>query len=620
MRVEVKLSICTILVAGLLFGGGQASAKTSTCKLADKVATEAAKQVKKDKTKGLKLFIKAQSLCPDSAEHNFNLALAYYRHGDGRSAQKYGQRALSFDKNNTKLKNALAWVMLENGTNLSQARKYAQECVKKVPGNPAYMDTLIRAYQKSGMKLDALQTAQKALKKWPSNAKLKKRYQQVEDTYLAHYLALGKQGKTKEALGGLATMSDSPKAAEGRCWLLHKSGKTVEALKLAKASASKFGSEYPPLKQAFSGIMDGYIQAQYAEFQSGRPAEAVTAIDEMKTRFPNNTELNAAYKKMFNAILADVKTIQVPKPKSTAVAASGSGQSDGLLDGLRNNSGGQSEVSLVADVDKNIPKGRDKRPHAVAVVIGNKRYSQHGNAIPDVKYADRDAAFIRKYLVETFGYDSANVIYEQDATQGDLLKIFGSKFNPRGKLHNYVKPGKSEVFIFYSGHGAPDLDKGRAFMVPVDADVSYIANNGYGMDVFYDNLAKLPAKSVTVVMDACFSGNSANGMLVKNVSPALLKTSSPVRKMKNTVVFSSTGKGQVSHWFPEKGHGLFTYFFLKGISGDADANKNKRVTVAEMKSYLKGKVPYQARRMGNSQQTPVIVSGLGDEMEIVRLK
>ncbi|MBU1248200.1 MAG: caspase family protein, partial [Proteobacteria bacterium] len=488
------------------------------------------------------------------------------------------------------------------------------------PNDSAYMDTLIRAYQKSDMMKEAVEASQAALKKWPNDNNIKQRHQQAEDAYLAHYLALGKQGKVDDALTGLARLSNSPNAAEGRCWLLHKSGKTVDALQLAQSSSSKFGSQYPLIKQAFDGIMDDYVQARYAQFQAGDAAGAVTGIDEMKTRFPGNKDLEAAYKKMFDAILADVTTIQVPEPKTTTATSGGSGQSDSLLAGIRGGSSTQGAVSLTSDVDTNIPKGNDKRPHAVAVVIGNKRYQKFGNSIPDVKFADRDAAFIRKYLEETFGYDSANVIYVQDATQGDLFKIFGSKSNPHGKLYNYVKPGQSEVFIFYSGHGAPDLDKGRAFMVPVDADVSYIANNGYGMDVFYDNLAQLPAKSVTVVMDACFSGNYAEGTLVKNVSPALLKTTSPVRKMKNTVVFSSTGQGQVSNWFPQQSHGLFTYFFLKGLSGAADSNGNKRITVTEMKTYIQDKVPYEARRMGNTDQTPVIVSDLGGDVEIVRLK
>ncbi|MDI6688489.1 MAG: caspase family protein, partial [Desulfobacterales bacterium] len=157
-----------------------------------------------------------------------------------------------------------------------------------------------------------------------------------------------------------------------------------------------------------------------------------------------------------------------------------------------------------------------------------------------------------------------------------------------------------------------------AFLMPVDASADYISANGYPLDTFYNNLEKIPAKSITVVMDACFSGNSAGGMLVKNISPAMLKSASPVRKLNNGVIFSSTGKDQVSHWYLEKQHGLFTYFFMKGLRGEADEDGNKKITVAEMKKYLSDKVPYLARRQSGREQTPVVV---GDEScEMVRLK
>ena len=107
-------------------------------------------------------------------------------------------------------------------------------------------------------------------------------------------------------------------------------------------------------------------------------------------------------------------------------------------------------------------------------------------------------------------------------------------------------------------------------------------------------------------------------MLVKNISPGMLKSASPVRKLNNGVIFSSTGQDQVSHWYPEKQHSLFTYFFMKGLRGKADQDGNRKITVAELKQYLSDKVPYRARRLTGREQTPVVV---GDESwELVRFK
>ncbi|MGE4299017.1 MAG: caspase family protein [Desulfovibrionaceae bacterium] len=608
------LTACCLLAAPL------AHASDAKCRMADKFAGDAAKTMATDKAEGLKLFIMAQEACPANPAHNYNLGIAYYAYGTLDKAKEMLQQAAKLEPKNDKYNNALAWVLLDTNADPQRALKLAKTVAGNAPSESAFSDTLIRAYQANGMLREAMNAAAQAHKRWPSDSGITKRHQEMEDAYLAHYLGLGQQGKIAEALSGLEYLKDSPKAAVGRCWLLHKSGKTEDALALARSAAARMGTSYKPLKTVFSELLGDYIQAQYAQFQAGQRYEAADAIEVMRAKYPSTPELDEAYKKMYQAFKTEAKTIDIPAPVRATAGSGGGGQADALLQSIAQGGARQEVADLVSDVDREIPQGRDARPHAIAVVIGNKNYKSHGNGIPDVAFADRDAGFMRKYLVEAFGYDAANVIYEQDATQGTLRKIFGTPNDPKGKLADFVRPGESDVFIYYSGHGAPDLKEGRAFIVPVDADVSYIANNGFGMDVFYDNLAKIPARSVTVVMDACFSGNYAEGTLVKNVSPVLLKTTNPVRKLPNAVVFSSTGQGQVSHWYPKQGHGMFTYFFLKGISGAADEDKNKRVTVAEMKKYLAEKVSYQARRDAHGDQTPVTMSGLAEDTDVIRLK
>ena len=245
-------------------------------------------------------------------------------------------------------------------------------------------------------------------------------------------------------------------------------------------------------------------------------------------------------------------------------------------------------------------------------------YSRYRHGIPDVRFALRDAGYMRKYVINELGYSKDNIIYITDATHGDMARIFGTAKDFRGQLFNWVKKGKSDVFIYYTGHGAPDPGGKGAFLMPVDADADYISANGYSLNTFYNNLARIPARKITVVMDACFSGNSETGMLVKNISPGMLKTANPVRKIKKAVIFASAGKDQVSHWYPEKMHSLFTYFFMKGLRGAADSNRDKRITVSEMKAYLLAKVPYRARRLTGREQVPIVV---GDETrEIARLR
>ncbi len=53
---------------------------------------------------------------------------------------------------------------------------------------------------------------------------------------------------------------------------------------------------------------------------------------------------------------------------------------------------------------------------------------------------------------------------------------------------------------------------------------------------------------------------------------------------------------------------------MKGIQGDADTNKDGKITMGEMKAWLNDQVPYMARRITGNQQQPVMMGKDGDEL------
>ena len=86
----------------------------------------------------------------------------------------------------------------------------------------------------------------------------------------------------------------------------------------------------------------------------------------------------------------------------------------------------------------------------------------------------------------------------------------------------------------------------------------------------------------------------------------------------NAVLMTSAAVDQVSTWYREKKHSLFTYYFLKGLQGDADVDKNGQITVGEMEQYLKEQVPYMARRLSGAEQQPVITGNPADVMAVLK--
>lgn len=280
---------------------------------------------------------------------------------------------------------------------------------------------------------------------------------------------------------------------------------------------------------------------------------------------------------------------------------------------------GAAMSSLGSDLLKDIPTSSTRNPYAFAVIIGNRNY--RGDT-PPVEFAANDAAVTRQYAIQALGIPEGNVLMLEDATLTDLKVMFGDRGNPRGRLQRLIaRADSTDIFVFYSGHGAPDPTERQAYLVPVDGDADQLALSAYSLDLLYDNLAALGVRHTTVVLDACFSGAASGGsgaMLINSASPLGIVVRDPAARFaegRATVIAAAEGQ-QLANWYPEQRHGLLTYFFLKGLQGSADADGDGAVSVREMQVWLTNPsagLAYEARRLFNRTQTPQVF-GAGDKV------
>jgi hypothetical protein len=258
--------------------------------------------------------------------------------------------------------------------------------------------------------------------------------------------------------------------------------------------------------------------------------------------------------------------------------------------------------TYATDLIFQLKKKENTRKNAVAVIIGNKNYQQQD--MPDVDFAENDAELMKHYAQYTLGIPESEIIYATNATQSRMQTILGNANSYKGELYNYVRNEETEVFVYYSGHGIPDGKK--AYLLPVDSDPKTIDINGFNLDTLYANLAQLPTDKVTVVIDACFSGQSNNGTLVKNASAFMLEEVEVDKKDFSGLVITSTGSGETASWDVSNRLGIFTKNFIKGLTGEADSDGDGKVTAAELEPYLKDNVSYEAKRMYGRSQFPVV--------------
>ncbi len=268
------------------------------------------------------------------------------------------------------------------------------------------------------------------------------------------------------------------------------------------------------------------------------------------------------------------------------------------------------EQKRLAEQNKVLNALRQAHKHAVAVIIGNRDYA---GRTPDVAFAGNDADAVRQFVIDNLGYREGNIIDLRDATLTQLNATFGTTDNHKGQLFDYVRAGKSDVVVYYSGHGVPGLRDRKGYLLPVNADPNRAELNGYPLDTLLANLGKIPARSMAVYLDACFSGESAKGTLVRATSGITVQAKVP-NTSTGMVVVTAARSDQFASWDEDAKHGLFTKHLLAALRGKADGagfgNGDGKVTLAELKSYLDEEMTYQARRRWSRDQNASIQGDL----------
>ncbi len=212
------------------------------------------------------------------------------------------------------------------------------------------------------------------------------------------------------------------------------------------------------------------------------------------------------------------------------------------------------------------------------------------------KFAATDADLVAGYLGAIGGVPSANlrVLKDKGATRPDIEEAI------LDWLPGRVTP-ESLLIVYYSGQVlvAPS---GEVALVPYDGGRT-IAKS-YPLKDFQSSLTKLRARTVLLIVDPSvmkIGGDSKT----KFKSPQWDSGGASLSRLIGT---SGLGSGLE----PEQlGHGLFTYYLLKGLRGEADSNRDGDVTFGELSAYASESVAEVARSDYNQEQKPQAVPSLG---------
>jgi uncharacterized caspase-like protein len=242
-------------------------------------------------------------------------------------------------------------------------------------------------------------------------------------------------------------------------------------------------------------------------------------------------------------------------------------------------------VGNIIDI-RQVAPSKTKRPDAVAIIIGIEKYEYFAPA----PYAANDAEVIKEYFRNVLGIQKVYTYTNDDVTGF----FFDNNFDPNfGEIQKAIVKGQTDLFVFYSGHGMPSKDGSTIYLFPSDGRIEALGRPGYDLNNLYHNLEALGAKSVTVFMDACFTGDSRaseqiepkNLVAMKGVR-IKAKVIQPWLNNQSFTVFNSSDFNETSLGFDPSETGLFTYYLCAGLQGRADENADNQIAAGELQDYV----------------------------------
>ena len=258
---------------------------------------------------------------------------------------------------------------------------------------------------------------------------------------------------------------------------------------------------------------------------------------------------------------------------------------------------------------KEIPKMKiDVFAARWALVIGISKYQD--TRIPSLRYGARDANSFYDWLISPSGgkYAPARVkLLINDKATGNNIK---------NALYMWLGQALEEdiITLYFAGHGSPQSPDHpeNLFLLPYDVQYDSVATTGFPMWDIETALKRfIKAKKVIVIADACHAGGVGQSFDVArrggrgiNIIPISSSLQDLSKIGDGVCIISASNDNQFSQESKKwgGGHGVFTYYLLKGLKGEADYSKDNKVSLGEIIPYLSE----QVRRATRNAQTPTV--------------
>jgi hypothetical protein len=232
------------------------------------------------------------------------------------------------------------------------------------------------------------------------------------------------------------------------------------------------------------------------------------------------------------------------------------------------------------------------QPASYALIVGIEKYRDVAAATGARRDAERFAEMARTTL--GVPEDNLRLLLDDRASKTDIAKQIRW-------LQSNV-PAGGRIYVYFSGHGAPDPTTGTSYIVPYDGDPQYLAESAIKMTQVLGDLEKTKAFA-----DSCFSGAGGRSVLAPGTRP-LVRVEEVKTTARVALLSASTG-AEISGPTADGKGGLFSKYLIDAIgSGQADINGDGQISLKELEDWITPRVKREAKR-ANREQTPSVQVG-----------
>ncbi|PSB29247.1 caspase family protein [Stenomitos frigidus] len=220
----------------------------------------------------------------------------------------------------------------------------------------------------------------------------------------------------------------------------------------------------------------------------------------------------------------------------------------------------------------------------VALLIGVSEFAD--TALANLPAALRDINAVQAVLndAERGGFDEVRLLENPDRTQ--MEDAIDALFRDRQK--------DDLVLLYFSGHGIKD-DTGKFSLATRITEKHRLRTTAVAASFVHDVMSNSKSRRQVVILDCCFSGAFATGMMAKDDSAVDVKAQ---LGGEGRAVLTASSAVEYAFAQADEELSVYTRFLVEGIrTGAADTDNDGQITVDELHHYAQRKVQEAAPAM-----------------------